>query len=132
MRPDVIWWLLWLGGGRFLLLQRKLESPSQVPEASRRICGAKAFDFEGLVDFLKKRFREEMAAVLKEKIGGRIRFYVESVGPDGRVDAVEELPQFAVTGSRYFGDDGLLRQSTTSTQTWRMTLVEKLACKPMA
>src|SRR6516165_66638 len=105
MCPDVIRWLLWLGGirrlssGRFLLLKRKLESRSQVPEASQRICRAKAFDFEELVDFLKKRFYEEMAAVLKEKISGRIRIYIASVGPDGREDAVEELPQFPVTRS---------------------------------
>ena len=114
------------------MLKRKLESRSQVPEASQRICRAKAFDFEELVDFLKKRFYEEMAAVLKEKISGRIRIYIASVGPDGREDAVEELPQFPVTRSRYFDDDGLLRQPPTSTQTWRMTLVEKLACTPMA
>ena len=66
------------------MLKRKLESRSQVPEAPQRICGAKAFDFEELVDFLKKRFYEEMAAVLKEKISGRIRIYIASVGPDGR------------------------------------------------
>lgn len=85
------------------------------------------------VDFLKKRFHEERAAMLKEGMAGQIQMYLAPVDlsrsdEEHNEDFIQELRQSRVPETAYFHDDGLLHQSPTSTAAWRCYGVTAEAC----
>jgi hypothetical protein len=95
-----------------------------LPSLERRQC---------LRAFLKKRFNQEMDAILKEKMAGKTELYVAPVDlrrghGDHNEGPIQQFPQFAVTETSYFDDDGLLHQSPTSSSAWRCYGICAKAC----
>jgi hypothetical protein len=110
---------------RFRWLKEELESKQDLPtsEPSER---------RRQVDLLTERFCEEMAAMLREKMADQIEIIVAPVNLPWRYGdsegPIQELPQFAVTETAYFDDDGLLRQSPNSNAAWRCYGISAKAC----